>query len=222
MLDAVVALKSLNQAKQRLAAVLGEEARKTLVEAMALDVLSSLLSCSVIDRVHVIYGAGWYEALQSSGEITLWNEADLGTVGLNAALEAVAVQLNTPGLLFIHADLPLLKAADIVAMVKVAQGEYPVISSDEAGIGTNALLRWQHQSFPLYFGENSYARHSQAALAHGMSLKQIASAGVSRDIDEPDDLRYLHEDVPGLGHHTARWCREHRNELPLTATQSPP
>ena len=48
MLDAVVALKSLNQAKQRLATVLDGQARRALVEAMALDVMASLSSCPVV------------------------------------------------------------------------------------------------------------------------------------------------------------------------------
>ena len=222
MLDAVVALKALNEAKQRLATVLGEQARRALVEAMALDVMSSLSSCTVIDEVHVICGAGWSDALHLSGGITLWDEADLGTAGLNAALEAVATRLDTPALVFIHADLPLLQAADIAQMEQVAAGEYAVIASDAAGVGTNALLRWQHQALPLCFGEDSYARHAQAASAAGMSLKPVARAGLSRDIDEPGDLGYLHKDAGDLGYHTQQWCKLHAAELSPTATQSPP
>ena len=222
MLDAVVALKSLGQAKQRLATVLDDEVRQSLVEAMALDVIASLLSCSATERVHVIYGAGWSGALKLAGEITLWDEADLGTVGLIAALEAVAANLDTRALLFIHADLPLLTEADITELAQTAQGDYAVICPDAAGVGTNALLRWQHQSLPLCFGENSFARHAQAELGGGVLLKQVASAGLARDIDEPRDLRYLRKHAGDLGYHTARWFKAHGGELSQTATQSPP
>ena len=222
MLDAVVALKSLNQAKQRLATVLDGQARRALVEAMALDVMASLSSCPVVNEVHVISGAGWSDALRLSGDITLWDEADLGTEGLNAALEAVATRLNAPALLFIHADLPLLQAADIEQMEHVAAGEYAVIASDAAGVGTNALLRWQHQALPLCFGQDSYARHAQAASTTAVSLKPVVRNGLSRDIDDAGDLRYLHRGAGDLGYHTQQWCKLHAAELSPTATQSPP
>lgn len=222
MLDAVVALKSLNQAKQRLATVLDDQARRALVEAMALDVMASLSSCAVIDEVHVICGAGWSNALRLSGDITLWDEADLGAEGLNPVLEAVATRLDAPALVFIHADLPLLQAADIEQMEHVAAGEYAVIASDAAGVGTNALLRWQHQALPLCFGQDSYARHAQAALTAEVSLKPVVRNGLSRDIDDAGDLRYLHRDVGDLGYHTQQWCKRYAAELSPTATQSPP
>lgn len=222
MLDAVVALKSLNQAKQRLATVLDGQARRALVEAMALDVMASLSSCPVVDEVHVICGAGWSDALRLSGDITLWDEAELGTEGLNAALEAVATRLDAPALVFIHADLPLLQAADIEQMEHVAAGEYAVIASDAAGVGTNALLRWQHQALPLCFGQESYARHIQAASAAEVSLKPVVRTGLSRDIDEAGDLLYLQRDAGDLGYHTQQWCKLHAVDLSPTATQSPP
>ena len=222
MLDAVVALKSLNQAKQRLATVLDGQARRALVEAMALDVMASLSACPVVNEVHVICGAGWSDALRLSGDITLWDEADLGTEGLNAALEAVATRLDAPALVFIHADLPLLQAADIEQMEHVAAGEYAVIASDEAGVGTNALLRWQHQALPLCFGQDSYARHARAASKAAVSLKPVVRTGLSRDIDEAGDLRYLHRGAGDLGYHTQQWCKLYAAELAPTATQSPP
>ncbi len=56
--DAIVALKDASQSKMRLASVLGDTAREALVEAMAVDVLSCLLTHPEIEAVHVVCWRG--------------------------------------------------------------------------------------------------------------------------------------------------------------------
>ena len=58
-IEAVVALKTLSQSKRRLSAVLNDEQRSDLVEAMAQDVLSCLMRHPQIEAVHVVCGEGW-------------------------------------------------------------------------------------------------------------------------------------------------------------------
>jgi hypothetical protein len=58
-IEAVVALKTLAQSKRRLSAVLTDEQRCDLVEAMAQDVLSCLMAHPEIDTVHAVCGEGW-------------------------------------------------------------------------------------------------------------------------------------------------------------------
>ena len=58
-LEAVIALKTRSDAKRRLSADLTDEARESLVEAMALDVIAALSASPAITAVHVICGDGW-------------------------------------------------------------------------------------------------------------------------------------------------------------------
>ena len=58
-IEAVVALKTLSQSKRRLSAVLSDDQRCNLVEAMAQDVLSCLMAHPEIDTVHAVCGEGW-------------------------------------------------------------------------------------------------------------------------------------------------------------------
>ena len=58
-LEAIIALKTLSDAKCRLSADLTDEARESLVEAMALDVIAALSASPAITAVHVICGDGW-------------------------------------------------------------------------------------------------------------------------------------------------------------------
>ena len=61
-IEAIVPLKALSSTKQRLAGVLSEVARQSLVMAMADDVLSQLRSHPKIDKVSIVCGEGWSEA----------------------------------------------------------------------------------------------------------------------------------------------------------------
>ena len=58
-LEAIIALKTRSDAKRRLSADLTDEARESLVEAMALDVIAALSASPAIMAVHVICGDGW-------------------------------------------------------------------------------------------------------------------------------------------------------------------
>ena len=74
-IEAVVALKTLSQSKRRLSAVLNDEQRSDLVEAMAQDVLSCLMRHPEIDAVHVVCGEGWTRDVFPEGPLVVWQEA---------------------------------------------------------------------------------------------------------------------------------------------------
>ena len=164
-IEAVVALKALSQSKRRLSAVLNDEQRSDLVEAMAQDVLSCLMRHPEIDAVHVVCGEGWMRDVFPEGPLVVWQESESHEHGLIAAHEMVAVRTGAERLLFIHADLPFLGQEDISAVIAASVDHHAVFSPDFTETGTNAVLRWRDQSVPLCFGEDSFARHQQAAKA---------------------------------------------------------
>lgn len=204
-IEAVVALKTLSQSKRRLSAVLNDEQRSDLVEAMAQDVLSCLMRHPEIDAVHVVCGEGWTRDVFPEGPLVVWQEAESHDHGLIAAYEMVAARTGAERLLFIHADLPFLGQEDISAVIAASLDRHAVFSPDFTETGTNAVLRWRHQSLPLCFGKDSFARHQQAAKAAETRWRVVRASGVARDVDEPEDLDRLDGNDPDLGESTVRW-----------------
>ena len=204
-IEAVVALKTLSKSKRRLSAVLNDEQRSDLVEAMAQDVLSCLMRHSEIDAVHVVCGEGWTRDVFPEGPLVVWQEAESHDHGLIAAYEMVAARTGAERLLFIHADLPFLGQQDISAVIAASLDHHAVFSPDFSETGTNAVLRWRHQSLPLCFGKDSFARHQQAAKAAETRWRVVRASGVARDVDEPEDLDRLDGNDPNLGESTVRW-----------------
>ena len=204
-IEAVVALKTLSQSKRRLSAVLNDEQRSDLVEAMAQDVLSCLMRHPEIEAVHVVCGEGWTRDVLPEGPLVVWQEAESHDHGLIAAYEMVAARTGAERLLFIHADLPFLGQEDISAVISASLDHHAVFSPDFTETGTNAVLRWRHQSLPLCFGKDSFARHQQAAKAAETRWRVVRASGVARDVDEPEDLDRLDCNDPDLGESTVRW-----------------
>ena len=217
-IEAVVALKTLSQSKRRLSAVLNDEQRSDLVEAMAQDVLSCLMRHPEIDAVHVVCGEGWMRDVLPEGPLIVWQESESHEHGLIAAHEMVAVRTGAERLLFIHADLPFLGQEDISAVIAASLDHHAVFSPDFTETGTNAVLRWRHQSLPLCFGEDSFARHQQAAKASGTPWRVLRAQGVARDVDEPKDLDRLDRKDPDLGETTARWSAVTDINVSMSAT----
>ena len=204
-IEAVVALKTLSQSKRRLSPVLNDEQRSDLVEAMAQDVLSCLMRHPEIEAVHVVCGEGWTRDVLPEGPLVVWQEAESHDHGLIAAYEMVAARTGAERLLFIHADLPFLGQEDISAVIAASLDHHAVFSPDFTETGTNAVLRWRHQSLPLCFGKDSFARHQQAAKAAETRWRVVRASGVARDVDEPEDLDRLDGNDPDLGESTVRW-----------------
>ena len=217
-IEAVVALKTLAQSKQRLSAVLSDEQRCDLVKAMAQDALSCLLWHPEIDTVHAVCGEGWVRSDFPEGALVMWEEGESREGGLIAAYEMVAAKTAAERLLFIHADLPFLGQEDISAMIAGSLDDHAVLSPDLSETGTNAVLRWRHQSLPLCFGEDSFARHQQAAKATGTRWRVVRAHGVARDVDEPEDLDRLDRKDLYLGEATARWSAVTDINVSMSAT----
>jgi len=218
-LEAIIALKTRSDAKRRLSAELTDEARESLVEAMALDVIAALSASPAITAVHVICGDGWAQLEELSAPVRVWREPDEHNGGLVGALEWVAGQVNSDALLFVHGDLPFIDTTDIASLVLAAASESAVVSPDRSQTGTNALLRWQSQSLPLAFGENSYARHLAAITSAELSWREVSTMGLAMDIDAPDDLQLLQTQAARLGTHTTAWWQRYGGSLFKDATQ---
>jgi 2-phospho-L-lactate guanylyltransferase len=117
--------------------------------------------------------------------------------GLNAALTQAANaarQRGATGVLSVSCDLPFLIPDELRALLDVAhQGDGLAIASDRAGTGTNALVMAPIGAISYRYGIGSFAAHQDAARAAGLTLNVVRRAGLSFDIDTPDDFEQMEE-----------------------------
>ena len=190
---AIIPVKSLSEAKSRLATHLTLHQRENLVLDMLHHVLQALRESNMLEQVSVV----------SSDQRVLrqaqaWGAQAVVEVmpGHNAALHAAALQelaAGTSALLTIAADLPLLHPSDI-RMLVAQSALYPVVlASSRDSTGTNAILVRPPLAIPYLFGENSLQRYQQAARQWQLDSTIYHSIGLSLDIDTIDDLDDLYE-----------------------------
>ncbi len=200
MTQVLVPLKDLVEAKSRLSGLLRPSERRALAQAMAEDVLSVLGRHARVSHITLLsddpgaamlaqkYGANW------------WSEAELGCRGLNPLIGRACGRLldeRDEPLIVMHADLPMLDAADIDAALDAREKGGLVVGCDRAGRGTN-LLAFDVLAVPEFcFGHDSCARHLESARKAGITAHLLQRPGIELDVDEAPDLKLLVENLPG-------------------------
>lgn len=185
---ALIPVKTLHQAKSRLALHLNEEERARLVLSMLQHVISTLLNSSKFERVSVVSAdRKVLEHAQSWGAKALIEERP----GHNPALEAAAtaeLEVGTDALLTISADLPLLRIDDVCNMIAQSRRHDVVLAPSLDDTGTNALLVHPPLALPYLFGPGSLQRYGAEAKQRCLSVTLYHSLGCALDIDTIDDL----------------------------------
>jgi 2-phospho-L-lactate guanylyltransferase len=119
--------------------------------------------------------------------------ADTGA-GLNAALtqaHRALLDLGCSEVLVLPADLPLVSAAEIDALVRAARDGGFAMSSDDAGVGTNALALVGGVPFHFQFGADSRRLHLAEAARLALAPQLLRLPGLEFDVDSPADLQRL-------------------------------
>ncbi|MDP6605913.1 MAG: 2-phospho-L-lactate guanylyltransferase [Dehalococcoidia bacterium] len=186
-LAVIVPVKPLERAKSRLAAALGDSARRTLVPAMLDDVLAAvraahdgpLLLVSTDRRYDE--AAARYDARRVPDGSPGYN----GAVGAALRLDEVVA---TGAALILPADLPQL-LPDAVRTLAQALEEAPVVLVPSADAGTSALGMRPPDAMPLAFGPDSADAHRRLAGEAGLALAEPPLPAIAIDIDTLDDLR---------------------------------
>jgi 2-phospho-L-lactate guanylyltransferase len=202
---ALVPVKALSEVKSRLATHLTLDQRESLVMDMLRHVLQVLKASNMLEHISVVSpDHRVLEAAQSWGAQALLEEMP----GHNASLHAAALHeqaAGTAALLTIAADLPLLQASDIRAMI-VQSARHPVVlAPSREGTGTNAVIVRPPLALPYLFGKNSLQRFQQAACQARLDSFLYHSIGLSLDIDTIDDLDDLSELQILSGERTHNW-----------------
>jgi 2-phospho-L-lactate guanylyltransferase len=117
--------------------------------------------------------------------------------GLNPALEEGrrrALELGAPTLLVLPADLPLLDAGDVRAVLQeTGERSSAVISPDSMRSGTNALLLHPPDVLSFAFGPDSFEAHLGAARRRDLDVRICERPHLAFDLDTAGDLARLRE-----------------------------
>ena len=191
---AVVPIKSLANAKQRLAETLAGGSRRSLVQAMFSDVLASLRRCESLDALVVVTADAVADSLATGdGVAVLPDDRQVGQSEATAIGIAYAAAHGFDRVLLVPGDTPLLDAVEIEdLLMRSERDEIDVaIVPDRHGTGTNALLIAPPAAFEPSFGPGSLDRHVSAARAAGLVHRVEPLPSLALDVDTPDDLAAL-------------------------------
>ena len=188
---ALIPVKSLTEAKSRLATHMTQEQRSRLVLTMLYHVLRTLQESDLLEHISVVSPD---ERVRTS--VQAWGAQPLveEQPGHNPALYAAAARELTSGataLLTISADLPLLRPQDIRSMIEASQCHDVVLAPSQDGTGTNAILVRPPLALPYVFGTHSLQRYLEEAKQRHLSTTLYKSPGTAFDIDTIADVTTL-------------------------------
>ncbi len=172
---ALVPIKSTPLRKSRLAVSLSPSERAELSGAMLEHVVDRLHACKSIGQVLLLSPSpiGSHQWTQDWGQ------------GLNRELARAQFATGSDPLLVIHADLPLLTADDVSALLEAALREGQAIAPDRHLVGTNAMAIADGAIVNWSFGASSFTQH-RAVLRTGHAV--VERPGLLLDCDTRADL----------------------------------
>lgn len=191
---AILPIKRIADAKQRLAAGIDPGPRRALVEAMFCDVLVALRRSSAIERTLAVTAdhgaqriAGGYGALVIDDDEAGHSEA--AASGIRRALE-----LGYDQVLLVPGDCPTLDPVEVDQLVGRSAGAHSVlVVPDRHGTGTNALLLNPPDPSIPSFGPGSRDRHVAVAQSAGTRAHVVEVPSLALDVDTPEDLTALEQ-----------------------------
>ena len=192
---AIIPARPLEEGKSRLAEALTPAERQRLNQRFFRQTLD--VTAAVIGRERTLVISRSEELLSIASSLSFETLLEVAPYGLNAALTQAANavrQRGASGVLSVSCDLPFLIPDELRALLDVAQeGDGLAIASDRPGTGTNALVMSPVGAIPYRYGLGSFAAHQEAARTAGLTLNVVRRAGLSFDIDTPDDFEQMEE-----------------------------
>ena len=201
---AIIPVKALSAAKQRLAPVLPPQARRDLVLGMLQTVLGVVTEAIAARFILVVTPDPSVAHLAEAKGARVLRERRMR--GLNAAVRAGLAQACAEGAsraLVLPADVPLITPGELASLLASpahgAGARARLVPAADGG-GTNAMLLMPPDAMAPSFGPGSYLRHLAQALARRLNVEVLHLPGLAGDIDQPGDLERLIGPAPQLAH----------------------
>lgn len=215
--SAVIPIKQLENAKQRLAGLLSPEERRSLFKAMVTDVLTAAEACVLIEQIVVVTDDPAVAELAQGYGAVIWPEPE--TPGLIEAVTAAGHRLAAEGfdcMLFIPGDVPMVTADELEIVLtgfgQSDKAEFLIVPATDLG-GSNCVAVSPPDCMTFGFGEDSFRRHLGIARELGIDPQVAKLPGIGLDIDTGEDLQDLIQDFArdardGLEYSTVRFLAE--------------
>ena len=193
---AVIPVKELQGAKQRLAAFLTPDERHRLATTMMEEVLAALAGATRLAGIALVTLDPHATAIaRRHGWRVITEGARDGHTGSVDSGRTLLAAERAAGILTLPIDIPAATSAEIDAALAAHSAFTPaftiVPAHDEQG--SNTIILSPPLAVPLRFGDNSYHPHLAAARAVGIEPTVIRQPGIAMDIDHPADLAaFLH------------------------------
>ena len=194
-ITAVIPVKQLANAKQRLSSFLSANDRAALFSAMVRDVLTAVEACSLIDQIMVVTNDLEVSELGKEYDAKIHPEPQ--RPGLIESVTEAARDLSLAGvstMVFLPGDVPLVSAEELESVLEgfgsSNEAEFLIVPAADLG-GSNCVVCSPPDCITFGFGEDSFRRHLSIARELGLNPTVMKLPGIGLDIDTPNDLREL-------------------------------
>ena len=187
---AVLPVKEMDGAKQRLSSLLSPPQRRALAEIMLGEVLDALSAARGLAGLILVTlePVAIAAAARLGARVVTDGARDGHTGSVAAALRLLASEARG-GALIVPGDIPAVTAGEVEALLSAHQPApaFTITPAHDAQ-GSNAVLLSPPYAVPLRFGDNSYFPHLDAARAQRIEPTVVSLPGIAMDIDHPADL----------------------------------
>ncbi len=187
---AIVPVKDMSRAKERLSPVLSQGDRTKLAFIMLEDVLTALKGSRLLTKLFVVTSDGHASELARSLDIEVIKEANQESESSSIDFSSnVCKGLGSGSVLVIPGDVPLMRPEDVDYILE-RERPYPsaILVPARDRLGTNAILRRPPDVFPSRFGYDSFKKHMDEARKRGIEFDIYHVPRIALDIDDPKDL----------------------------------
>ena len=187
---AVVPVKELAGAKQRLSSCLSPEERRRLATIMLEDVLDAVSAVPQLAGILVVTVDPFATSLAGRyGARIVTEAAREGHTGAVTAAARLLVREGKGAMMTMPGDIPRLSAAEITETLAAhrAAPAFTIVPAHD-DLGSNTILCSPPDVVPLRFGEDSFYPHLDAARGRGIDPLIVRHPGIGMDIDHPADL----------------------------------
>lgn len=193
---ALLPFKGSKGAKRRLEPALNEAEREGLVLAMLADVLDALTRSPGVAGVLLVSRNEVATKLAAEFGVGVFADSAQDLSGaVRQASDFVLRRHAASGTLFVPGDVPLVKPADVAAVLD--GHECVTLVPDAHDIGTNAAASSPPNAFEYLFDGKSFKPHIASAQRAGIAARVVRRAAFGIDVDTVRELAVVAEQAEG-------------------------